>query len=64
MRSRPPSAVTVVTAEGVDEPAQQLARQSRRGGAGECRWVFGGGGVAPAVQWASTAIGRALLGTV
>ena len=56
------SQVTVVTAEGVEDPAQRLARQSRRIGAGEHRWVFGGGGVAPAVQWASTAIGRALLG--
>ena len=44
------SQVTVVTAEGVEDPAQQLARQSRRAGAGKHRWVFGGGGVAPAVQ--------------
>ena len=29
------SQVTVATAEGVDEPAQQPARQSRRAGAGE-----------------------------
>ena len=32
---RAASQVTVATAEGVDEPAQQPARQSRRAGAGE-----------------------------